>query len=33
MEAILAIYVNNGISKNGVVPWNSKKDMIFLQYY
>ena len=29
MEAILAIDTNNGISKNGVIPWKSKKDMSF----
>jgi dihydrofolate reductase len=29
MEAILAIDNNNGISKNGVIPWKSKKDMSF----
>uniref|UniRef100_A0A6C0II40 dihydrofolate reductase n=1 Tax=viral metagenome TaxID=1070528 RepID=A0A6C0II40_9ZZZZ len=28
MEAIVALDLNNGISKNGVIPWNSKKDMI-----
>jgi len=27
MEAIVAIDLNNGISKNGVIPWTSKKDM------
>ena len=29
MEAILAIDINNGLSKNGSIPWTSKKDMIF----
>ena len=29
MEAILAIDSKNGISKNGVIPWKSKKDMSF----
>lgn len=29
MEAILAIDSNNGISKNGIIPWKSKKDMSF----
>ena len=27
MEAIVAIDLYNGISKNGVIPWTSKKDM------
>lgn len=27
MEAIVAIDLHNGISKNGVIPWSSKKDM------
>jgi dihydrofolate reductase len=29
MEAILAIDINNGLSKNGSIPWTSKKDMLF----
>jgi dihydrofolate reductase len=29
MEAILATDTKNGISKNGIIPWNSKKDMSF----
>jgi dihydrofolate reductase len=29
MEAILAIDLKNGLSKNGSIPWNSKKDMNF----
>jgi dihydrofolate reductase len=29
MEAIYAIDSNNGLSKNGIIPWKSKKDMIF----
>ena len=29
MEAIYAIDANNGLSKNGVIPWRSKKDMAF----
>jgi len=29
MEAILAIDSRNGISKNGIIPWKSKKDMSF----
>jgi dihydrofolate reductase len=29
MEAILAIDSNNGISKDGYIPWKSKKDMTF----
>ena len=29
MEAIYAIDEKNGISKNGVIPWKSKKDMKF----
>jgi len=29
MEAILAIDVKNGLSKNGTIPWKSKKDMHF----
>lgn len=27
MEAIVAVDLHNGISKNGVIPWTSKKDM------
>ena len=27
MEAIVAVDLHNGISKNGVIPWSSKKDM------
>ena len=29
MEAILAIDSNNGLSKNGTIPWNSTKDLNF----
>ena len=29
MEAILAIDINNGISKDGDIPWKSHKDMSF----
>ncbi len=29
MEAIYAIDANNGLSKDGVIPWHSKKDMSF----
>jgi dihydrofolate reductase len=29
MEAILALDSNNGISKDGYIPWKSKKDMTF----
>lgn len=29
MEAILAIDIKNGLSKNGIIPWKSKKDMQF----
>ena len=29
MEAILALDSNNGISKDGYIPWKSKKDMNF----
>jgi dihydrofolate reductase len=29
MEAIVAIDIKNGLSKNGVIPWKSKKDMQF----
>lgn len=29
MEAILATDINSGISKNGIIPWKSKKDMRF----
>ena len=29
MEAILAYDLNNGISKNGTIPWNSKTDLNF----
>jgi dihydrofolate reductase len=27
MEAIVAVDLHNGISKNGLIPWTSKKDM------
>lgn len=29
MEAIIAIDIKNGLSKNGVIPWKSKRDMQF----
>ena len=29
MEAILAIDSNNGLSKEGIIPWNNKKDLNF----
>ena len=29
MEAIYATDINNGLSKDGVIPWKSKKDMSF----
>lgn len=29
MEAIYAIDIKNGLSKDGVIPWNSKKDLNF----
>jgi len=29
MEAIYAVDSNHGISKEGVIPWNSKKDLYF----
>jgi dihydrofolate reductase len=29
MEAIYAIDLKNGLSKNGIIPWKSKKDMSF----
>jgi dihydrofolate reductase len=29
MEAILATDINSGISKDGIIPWKSKKDMRF----
>ena len=29
MESIYAIDLNNGLSKNGTIPWNSKTDMLF----
>lgn len=29
MEAILAIDIKNGLSKNGMIPWQCKKDMHF----
>lgn len=29
MEAIYAIDLNNGLSKNGTIPWKSKTDMLF----
>ena len=31
MEAIYAIDSNNGLAKNGIIPWISKKDMLFFQ--
>lgn len=30
MEAILAMDSNNGLSKEGIIPWNNKKDLHFL---
>lgn len=29
MEALYAIDLNNGLSKNGIIPWKSKTDMAF----
>ena len=29
MESIYAVDANNGLSKNGTIPWKSKHDMIF----
>jgi len=29
MEAILALDSNNGLSKEGIIPWNNKKDLQF----
>lgn len=29
MEAIYAVDLNDGLSKDGVIPWKSKKDLIF----
>lgn len=29
MESIYAIDSRNGLAKNGVIPWKSKKDMSF----
>jgi dihydrofolate reductase len=29
MEAIYATDINHGLSKDGVIPWKSKKDMTF----
>ena len=29
MESIYAIDLNNGLSKDGIIPWNSKKDLKF----
>jgi dihydrofolate reductase len=29
MEAILALDTNNGLSKEGIIPWNNKKDLNF----
>ena len=29
MESILAVDSNNGLSKNGIIPWKSKKDLLF----
>jgi dihydrofolate reductase len=31
MEAIYAIDINNGLSKDGGIPWNSKKDLTFFE--
>jgi len=31
MEAIYAIDLNNGLSKDGVIPWKSKRDMSFFK--
>ena len=31
MEAIYAIDLNNGLSKEGIIPWKSKKDLKFFQ--
>ena len=30
MEAIFAMDSNNGLSKEGIIPWNNKKDLKFL---
>ena len=29
MEAIYAVDLNNGLSKNKIIPWTCKKDMLF----
>jgi dihydrofolate reductase len=29
MEAIYAVDCNNGLSKDGIIPWHSKKDLKF----
>lgn len=29
MESIYAIDINNGLSKEGIIPWKSKKDLMF----
>jgi len=29
IEAIYAVDLNNGLSKDGIIPWNSKKDLNF----
>ena len=31
MESICAIDLNNGLSKEGIIPWKSKKDLKFFQ--
>ena len=31
LEAILSIDSNNGLAKNGKIPWKSKTDMMFLR--
>ena len=31
MESIYAIDLNNGLSKEGIIPWKSKKDLKFFQ--
>lgn len=29
MQSIYAVDSQNGLSKHGIIPWNSKKDMTF----
>ena len=33
MEAIYAVDSNYGLSQKGIIPWKSKKDMIFFTLF